>query len=115
MKASSRDGKLYVEAINRVDYSSQGGEVTLKKQKLIEEAVDTFKKRNLINRSDKIIVSLSWKMILSRFFALPPIKKSRIGDTLKFELRKQVPFEPEKSRGIINRLKTSGRQIKVLR
>ncbi len=95
VKASFRDGKLSVEAIDRVDYSSQGGEVTLKKQKLIEEAVDTFKKRNLINKSDKIIVSLSGKMILSRFFTLPPIKKSRIGDALKFELRKQVPFEPD--------------------
>jgi len=95
VKASFRDGKLSVEAIDRVDYSSQGGEVTLKKQKLIEEAVDTFKKRNLISKSDKIIVSLSGKMILSRFFTLPPIKKSRIGDALKFELRKQVPFEPD--------------------
>jgi len=58
-------------------------------------AVGIFKERNLIKKSDKIIVSLSGKMILSRFFTLPPIKKSRIGDALKFELRKQVPFEPD--------------------
>ncbi|MGR3293916.1 MAG: pilus assembly protein PilM [Candidatus Scalindua sp.] len=95
VKASSRDGKLFVEAIDRIDYSSQGDEIALKKPELIEEAVGIFKERNLINRSDKIIVSLSGKMILSRFFTLPPIKKSRIGDALKFELRKQVPFEPD--------------------
>jgi len=95
VKASSRDGKLFVEAVDRIDYSSQGDEITLKKPELIEEAVGIFKERNLINKSDKIIVSLSGKMILSRFFTLPPIKKSRIGDVLKFELRKQVPFEPD--------------------
>ena len=95
VKASSRDGKLFVEAIDRIDYSSQSDETTLKKPELIEEAVGIFKERNLINKSDKIIVSLSGKMILSRFFTLPPIKKSRIGDALKFELRKQVPFEPD--------------------
>ena len=95
VKASSRDGKLFVEAIDRIDYSSQGDATALKKPELIEEAVGLFKERNLISRSDKIIVSLSGKMILSRFFTLPPIKKSRIADVLKFELRKQVPFEPD--------------------
>ena len=95
VKASSRDGELFVEAIDRIDYSSQGDEITLKKPDLIEEAVGIFKERNLINKSDKIIVSLSGKKILSRFLTLPPIKKNRIGDVLKFELRKQVPFEPD--------------------
>ncbi len=95
IKASFRDGKLFVEAIDRIDYASQDDESTLKKPELIEGAIDIFKERNLINKSDKIIVSLSGKMILSRFFTLPPIKKSRIDDALKFELRKQVPFEPD--------------------
>ncbi len=95
VKASSRDGKLFVEAIDRIDYSSQDHESTLTTPELIEGAVGIFKERNLIKKSDKIIVSLSGKMILSRFFTLPPIKKSRIGDALKFELRKQVPFEPD--------------------
>jgi Tfp pilus assembly PilM family ATPase len=95
VKASSRDGELFVEAIDRIDYSSLNYEITPKKPELIERAVGSFKERNLINKSDKIIISLSGKMILSRFFTLPPIKKSRIGDALKFELRKQVPFEPD--------------------
>ena len=95
VKASSRDGELFVEAIDRIDYSSQDHDSTLTKPELIEGAVGIFKERNLIKKSDKIIVSLSGKMILSRFFTLPPIKKSRIGDALKFELRKQVPFEPD--------------------
>jgi Tfp pilus assembly PilM family ATPase len=95
VKARFHEGKLSIEAVDRVDYSSQDGENALKKPELIEEAVGIFKKRNLINRSDKIIVSLSGKMILSRFFTLPPIKKNRINDALKFELRKQVPFKPD--------------------
>ncbi len=95
VKASFRDGELFVEAIDRIDYSLQEHEITPKKPELIESAVAIFKERNLINKSDKIIVSLSGKMILSRFFTLPPIKKNRIGDVLKFELRKQVPFEPD--------------------
>ncbi len=95
VKASFREGKLFIEAIDRIDYSSQDHEKSLKKPELIEEAIGIFKKRNLINKSDKIIVSLSGKMILSRFFTLPPIKKNRISDVLKFELRKQVPFEPD--------------------
>jgi Tfp pilus assembly PilM family ATPase len=95
VKASSRDGELFVEVIDRVDYSSSEHEITPKKSELIESAIAIFKERNLINKSDKIIVSLSGKMILSRFFTLPPIKKNRIGDVLKFELRKQVPFEPD--------------------
>ncbi|MCP4252081.1 MAG: pilus assembly protein PilM [Candidatus Scalindua sp.] len=95
VKASFREGKLVIEAIDRIDYPSQDGETVLKKPDLIAEAVGIFKKCNYINKSDKIIVSLSGKMILSRFFTLPPIKKNRIGDALKFELRKQVPFEPD--------------------
>ncbi len=95
VKASSRDGQLFVETIDRIDYPSQDNESALNKPKLIEDAVGIFKERNLINKSDKIIVSLSGKMILSRFFTLPPIKKSRIGEALKFELRKQVPFQPD--------------------
>ncbi len=95
VKASFLEGKLSIEAVDRIDYSSQDGENALKKPELLEEVVGIFKTRNLINRSDKIIVSLSGKMILSRFFTLPPIKKNRINDALKFELRKQVPFKPD--------------------
>ncbi len=95
IKASFRDGELFVDAIDRIDYSSTDHENRPKNPELIEEAVRVFKERNLINNSDKVIVSLSGKMILSRFFTLPPIKKNRINDVLKFELRKQVPFEPD--------------------
>ncbi len=95
VRASFHESKLSVEAVDRIDYSSQDGKITLKKPELIEEAVDIFKRRNLISKSDKIIASLSGKMILSRFFTLPPIKKNRIEDVLKFELRKQVPFETD--------------------
>ncbi|GAX61413.1 Tfp pilus assembly protein PilN [Candidatus Scalindua japonica] len=95
VKASFRDGQLFVEAIDRIGFLSQDHERSLKKPELIEHAIGVFKERNLISKSDKVIVSLSGKMILSRFFTLPPIKQNRIGDALKFELRKQVPFEPE--------------------
>ncbi len=94
-KASFHDGKLIVEAIDRIDYSSQNHEITLDKPGRVEDAIGIFKERNLIKKSDKITVSLSGKMILSRFFTLPPIKKSRVGDALNFELRKQVPFSPD--------------------
>ncbi|OHB99950.1 MAG: hypothetical protein A3G70_06765 [Planctomycetes bacterium RIFCSPLOWO2_12_FULL_39_13] len=94
VKASARDGELYIEAIDKIDYSSIEHGVTSKKPELIESAVNIFKERNLITKSDKIIVSLSGKMILSRFFSLPPIKKSRVAEALRYELRKQVPFEP---------------------
>ena len=95
VKASARDRELYIEAIDRIDYSSIEHEITSKKPDLIEGAVNIFKERNLISKSDKIIFSLSDKMILSRFFSLPPIKKSRIAEALRYELRKQVPFEPD--------------------
>ena len=74
VKASARDRELYIEAIDRIDYSSIEHESTSKKPELTESAVNIFKDRNLINKSDKIIVSLSGKMILSRYFSLPPIK-----------------------------------------
>lgn len=95
VKASTRDGELFVEAIDRIDYSSIDHGNMLKKPEIIEMAVEIFKERNLISKSDKIIVSLSGKMILSRFFSLPPIKKSRVAEALRYELRKQVPFEPD--------------------
>ena len=95
VKASARDGELFIEAVDRIDYSSIDHGNTLKKPEIIENAVDIFKEHNLISKSDKIIVSLSGKMILSRFFSLPPIKKSRVAEALRYELRKQVPFEPD--------------------
>ena len=95
VKASTRDGELFVEAIDRIDYSSIDHENMPKKPELIKAAVNVFKERNSISKSDKIIVSLSGKMILSRFFSLPPIKKSRVAEALRYELRKQVPFEPD--------------------
>ena len=36
VKASSRDGKLFVEAIDRIDYSSQDHEITLKSRNLLK-------------------------------------------------------------------------------
>ncbi len=94
VKASFRDGELFVDAIDKIDYS-----IDYKNRpnnpELVKEAVRIFKERNLINDSDKVIVSFSGKMILSRFFTLPPIIKHRINDVLKFELRKQVPFGPD--------------------
>ena len=68
VKASARDRELYIEVIDRIDYSSIEHGTTSKKPELIEDAVNIFKERNLISKSDKIIVSLSGKMILSRFF-----------------------------------------------
>ncbi len=94
VKASFRDGELFVDAIDEIGYSTDH-ENRPNNSELVEEAVRVFKERNLINNSDKVIVSLSGKTILSRFFTLPPIKKKRINDVLKFELRKQVPFGPD--------------------
>lgn len=94
VKARFHDGELIIDAIDRIDFSSIVHDVPPKRAVLIEEAVNLFKERNPINNSDKVIVSLSGKMILSRFFTLPPIKKSKITETLKYELRKQVPFDP---------------------
>ncbi len=87
-------GKLLIDSIDVIEYSSIGIKSGPNNPELIEEALRIFKERNLIN-CDKIIVSLSGKMILSRFFTLPPIKKNRINDVLRFELRKQVPFSPD--------------------
>ncbi len=94
VKVSFRDGELFVDAIDEIGYSTDH-ENRPNNSELVEEAVRVFKERNLINNSDKVIVSLSGKTILSRFFTLPPIKKKRINDVLKFELRKQVPFGPD--------------------
>ncbi len=95
VKASFRGGELFVDAIDRIDYSSIDHKNRHKTLELVEEAVKIFKERNLINNSDKVIVSLSGRMVLSRFFTLPTIKKKLINNMLKFELRKQVPFEPD--------------------
>ncbi len=94
VNACFSEGKLFIDSIDVIDYSSIGTKNGTNNPELIEDAVRIFKERNLIN-SDKIIVSLSGKMILSRFFTLPPIKNNRINDVLKFELRKQVPFSPD--------------------
>ena len=75
VKASARDRELYIEVIDRIDYSSIEHGTTSKKPELIEGAVNIFKERNLISKSDKIIVSLSGKMILSRFFSLSRLLK----------------------------------------
>ena len=62
VKASARDGELFIEAIDRIDYSSIEHEVTSKKPDLIEDAVNIFKERNLISKSDKIIDDLDYRI-----------------------------------------------------
>ncbi|HDY66548.1 MAG: hypothetical protein JYX80_08595 [Candidatus Scalindua sediminis] len=93
-KVGFRNGKLFVEAIDRFEYSSIKQEMTVGESELTEEAVNVFKKRNLIGESDKIVASISGKMALLRFVSLPPMKKRRLADAMKYELRKQIPFEP---------------------
>jgi Tfp pilus assembly PilM family ATPase len=93
-KVGFRNGKLFVEAIDRFEYSSINQEMTAGESELTEEAVNVFKKRNLIGGSDKIVASISGKMALLRFVSLPPMKKRRLADVMKYELRKQIPFEP---------------------
>ena len=70
VKARSRDGELIIEAIDRIDFSSEEHDAALKSTVIIENAINTFKERNLINKSDRIIVSISGKMILSRFVSM---------------------------------------------
>ncbi|MEE8190915.1 MAG: hypothetical protein V3T79_04890, partial [Candidatus Scalindua sediminis] len=93
-KVGFRNGKLFVEAIDRLEYSSIKQEMTVGESELTEEAVNIFKKRNLIGESDKIVASISGRMALLRFVSLPPMKKRRLADAMKYELRKQIPFEP---------------------
>ena len=93
-KVGFRNGKLFVEAIDRVEYSAINQEMTAGESELTEEAVKVFKKRNLIGESDKMVASISGRMALLRFVSLPPMKKRRLADVMKYELRKQIPFEP---------------------
>jgi Tfp pilus assembly PilM family ATPase len=93
-KVGFRNGKLFVEAIDRFEYSSINQEMTAGESELTEEAVNVFKKRNLIGGSDKIVASISGRMALLRFVSLPSMKKRRLADAMKYELRKQIPFEP---------------------
>ncbi len=58
VQASFRNGELLVDAIDRIDYSLIDHENKSKNPELVEEAVRIFKERNLINKSDKVIVSL---------------------------------------------------------
>ncbi|MHC4453117.1 MAG: type IV pilus biogenesis protein PilM [Planctomycetota bacterium] len=94
VKVRFHNGELFVEAIDRFGYSATNQGVTFEKPELAEEVISDFKKRNLIEESDKIIASISGRMALLRFVSLPPMKKSRIAGAIKFELRKQIPFEP---------------------
>ena len=93
-KVSFHDGELLVEAVDRIEYSSINQEKKLEKAELIEGAVNVFVERNLIKKTDKIIASISGRTVLSRFISLPPMKKGRIPEAIKFELRKQIPFLP---------------------
>lgn len=93
-KVGFRNGKLFVEAIDRFEYSSIKQEMTVGESELTEEAVNVFKKRNRIGDSDKIVASIPGRMALLRFVSLPPMKKRRLADAMKYELRKQIPFEP---------------------
>jgi len=94
VKVRFHNGELFVEAIDRFGYSATNQGIAFEKPELAEEVISDFKKRNLIKESDKIIASISSRMALLRFVSLPPMKKSRIAKAIKFELRKQIPFEP---------------------
>lgn len=93
-KVKFHNGELLVEAIDRIEYSTIGQGIVLEKHELIEKAVNIFKERNLISGSDKVIASISGRMALLRFVSLPPMKKARLTEAIKYELRKQIPFEP---------------------
>ncbi len=93
-KVKLHNGELLVEAIDRIEYSTISQGIVLEKHELIEKAVNVFKERNLISGSDKVIASISGRMALLRFVSLPPMKKARLTEAIKYELRKQIPFEP---------------------
>jgi len=93
-KVKFHNGELLVEAIDRIEYSTISQGIVLEKHELIEKAVNVFKERNLISGSDKVIASISGRMALLRFVSLPPMKKARLTEAIKYELRKQIPFEP---------------------
>jgi len=92
-KVRFHDGKLNVFAAEKIAYTAPDKSTTPDKAKMIGEAVSTFAKQNPIEKSDKIVISLSGRLVLSRFVSLPPMKKGRIPEAIKFELRKQIPFE----------------------
>lgn len=93
-KVRFRSGELFVEAIDRIEYSEVSQGMTPGKPERIEKAVNIFKERNKIKETDSIIASISGGMTLLRFVSLPPMKKGHLAQAIKYELRKQIPFEP---------------------
>ncbi len=89
-----QDGKLLVEAVDRIGISTLNQSATSKNAEVIEKAIKTFLTRNSIEKSERIVVSLPAKMVLSRFVSFPPMKKGQITNAIKYELQKQVPFDP---------------------
>ncbi len=92
-KVKFQDGKLLIEAIDRIEISMVGQSADASNSEIIENAIKTFVTRNDIEKSERIVVSLPAKMVLSRFVSFPPMKKGQIADAIKYELQKQVPFD----------------------
>ncbi|MDR4504284.1 MAG: pilus assembly protein PilM [Candidatus Scalindua sp.] len=92
-KVKLHNGKLLVEAIDRVEISTMNQSAATTNAEIVENAINNFVTRNEIEKSERIVVSLPAKMVLSRFVSFPPMKKGQIVDAIKYELQKQVPFD----------------------
>ncbi|GJQ60324.1 MAG: hypothetical protein SCALA701_31250 [Candidatus Scalindua sp.] len=92
-KVKLHDGQLVVEAIDTIEIEAISQSASNTNSETIEKAVKTFVTRNDIEKTERIVVSLPAKMVLSRFVSFPPMKKGQIADAIKYELQKQVPFD----------------------
>lgn len=93
-KVSLQGGQVFVEKFERIEYSTIKQDITSDKSDIVKKAISLFKVRNNISETDKVVTSIPGKMVLLRFVSLPPMKRSQIPSVIRFELRKQIPFDP---------------------
>lgn len=57
---------------------------------LVRQSLDTFLARNRLD-TDSVVIGYSGQNALVKFFRLPPVEKSKVGDIVKYEARQLIP------------------------
>ncbi|MGB0715839.1 MAG: type IV pilus assembly protein PilM [Phycisphaerae bacterium] len=86
------EGAVELVATDYIEHAKILSQPDADRHALIAEALEKFLARNDVSK-DQVVVSVPGQHTLARFTKLPPVKKNKIPDIVRYEADQQIPFD----------------------
>jgi type IV pilus assembly protein PilM len=91
IRLQETDGQVSATDFDYVEYPKILSQPDADADQLTREALEQFVSRNALS-GDSVAIAVPGQSGLARFVKLPPVEETRFADLVKFEAKRQIPF-----------------------